>query len=335
MSREERGAVGVSQPSVLVVTLNWNGWKATLNSVESVLRLNYWNLRVLMIDNGSADGSVEHLRSFCGDRVDLLELPENRGYTGGCNEGFKHALAAGVDYVWLLNNDSEVVDKDTLQSLVALAESDPKIGLATPRIAVPGVEKRLTYCGGVCSVNPVIYDETCDPEEARRWAEKYPNAGLALGTAMLVKTSLIRKIGMLDERFFAYFEDIDYSLRSSQAGFRNIVDENHIVRHEEKNRNNNPLEMKPHYWYYWARNEYWFWRKHLGPIGALRRSWWAFDRMMRNLRACRENQDACNAILAGTWHGWINKKGAYRSEFRMPRLLAAVVWRYAMARGEK
>src|ERR1035441_3627616 len=217
--------------------------------------------------------------------------------------------------------------KITLSSLVAPAESDPKIGLVTPRIAVLGEEDRLTYCGGVCSMNPFIYDKTHDPEEARRWAGQYPNAGLVMGTAMLVKSSLIREIGMLDERFFAYFEDNDYSYRSSLAGYRNLVDEDSMVRHPEKSAKLNPSAIKPHWWYYMTRNECRFWRQHLGVSRALRPSWWAFNGMLRHLRRCKGNPDACDAMLAGLWHGWINRSGPYHSEFRMPRPLAAAIWR--------
>jgi len=334
MLHEKIGAVDAVLPSVLVVILNWNGWEETLTSVDSVLRLDYPNLRVLVVDNGSTDGSVLHLRTIRDDRVELLELPENRGYTGGCNEGFKRALAAGTQYVWLLNNDTAIEDKNTLSSLVALAESDPKIGLVTPRTAVLGEENRLTYCGGICSIDPIIYNETNDPEEARRWAREYPNSGMVLGTAMLVKSSLIREIGMLDERFFAYSEDADYSLRSSMAGYRNLVDENSLVMHKEKNRIKNPLAIKPHYWYYVLRNECRFWRKHLGVIRALRPSWWALRRTMMYMGRCKENRDATDAMLAGLWHGWINRGGPYRPEYRMPGLLAAAIRKYALAKAD-
>ena len=67
-------------------------------------------------------------------------------------------------------------------------------------------------------MDPFIIDKTNDPVEARRWARQYPNAGLVMGTALLVKSSVIRAIGMLDDRFFAYSEDCDYSYRSSLQG---------------------------------------------------------------------------------------------------------------------
>jgi GT2 family glycosyltransferase len=320
-------------PSVLVVSLNWNGWQDTLTSVESVLQLNYPNLRVLVIDNGSADGSAAHLRTIQDDRVELLELPENLGYTGGCNEGFKRAMADGFDYVWLLNSDAVVDDKDTLGSLVALAESDPKIGLVTPRIAALGDEDRLTFSGGICVMDPPGWDHTADPEQARRWAQQYPNAGLVLGTALLVRTSMIRKIGMFDDRFFAYFEDNDLSYRSLQAGYRNLVDENSVVRHEEKDAVVDPATIKPHWWYYMTRNECRFWRKHLGVIRALKIWRWDFHKTMLQLRRCGDNRVATDAMLAGLWHGWTNRGGPYRAEYRMPKLLAAAIRRYATATG--
>jgi hypothetical protein len=321
-------------PSVLVVILNWNGWKDTLNSVDSVLRLDYPNMHVLVIDNGSTNESVAHLRTIHDDRVELLEFPENRGFTGGCNEGFRRALVAGTSYVWLLNNDALVENRETLGSLVALAESDPRIGLVSPRIAEPGEDGRLIYCGGICLMDRFMCDKTSDPEEARRWAREYPKAGMVMGTAPLIKSSVIRDIGMMDERLFAYYEDDDYSYRSSLAGYRNVVDENSTVRHAEKNESINPLAIKPHYWYYMIRNECLFWRKHLGMIRALRPSWWAFHRTLRRMYQCREKQEATDAMLAGLWHGWIGRGGPYRPEYRMPLLLAAAIWKYALTKAD-
>ncbi len=175
-----------------------------------------------------------------------------------------------------------------LSSIVAIAESDPRIGLVSPRIAEPSEDCRLTLCGGVCSTDPLFWDYTHDPEEARRWSTQFPKAGFVSGAAMLVKTSLIRKIGMLDEKFFAYYEDHDYSYRSSQAGFRNLWDENSMIRHAEKDAMLDPLAIKPHWWYYVGRNPILLWRKHLGPIRALRSCWWSFHSSLRLVVRCKE-----------------------------------------------
>jgi GT2 family glycosyltransferase len=321
-------------PSVLVVILNWNGWSDTLASVESVLRLDYPDFRVLLIDNGSVDESVAHLRTIQDSRVELLELPENRGFTGGCNEGFKRSLATGAQYVWLVNSDLAIEDNSTLTSLVALAESDPKIGLATPRIAERGEGLHFSFCGGICCIDPPVWDHTSDPEEACRWTREYPHAGLVVGTAMLVRTSLIREIGMLDESFFAYFEDNDYSFRSSQAGYRNVVDRNSVVRHETKDPIATPWSMKPHWCYYTVRNECRFWRKHLGLIRAAKVLRWDLLRTLRRLRLYKNYPEAADATLAGLWHGWTNRGGPYRPEYRMPKLLAAAIMRFCIVKAD-
>jgi len=316
-------------PSVLVVILNWNGWKDSLTSVDSVLRLDYPNLSVLLIDNGSTDGSVAHLRNLQDGRVELLELPENLGFTGGCNVGFNRALAEGTQYVWLFNSDAVAANKSILGSLVALAESDIKIGLVAPRCAEQDEGGRLTFAGGVYSLNPFFCDTTEDPEIARRWAMEYPDAGLVTGTGVLVKTALIREIGLLDDMFFAYFEFSDYSYRCTRAGYKVLADENSIIWHPHKSIQVKPLAIKPHWWYYKARNECLLWKKHLGIIRAFRPSWWTSRRMMVYLFRCREDQNITNAILAGLWHGWTGRGGAYRPEYRMPRPLAAVIRKFA------
>lgn len=318
---------GDSSPLVLIVLLNWKSADDTIRAVESVRGLDYPNSRVMIVDNASGDDSVGRLRQWVDEKVELLESPINTGYTGGCNLGMKRALELEAKYVWLLNNDA-VVAPQTLSSIVTLAETDDTIGLVTPRIAALD-EDRLTFAGGVLSLKDRLYNETHDPVVAAEWSLKYPDSGLVIGTAMLVRTDLIRRIGMLDTGFFAYFEDIDYSARSTQAGFRNVVDSNSTVRHLEKNRNTKPFEIKPHYWYYMARNESRFWRKHLGLVKGMRQAWYSFNGFLRHRNRLTRKPESANAILAGLWDGWLNRGGPYHPEVRMPALPAAVVNAYS------
>ncbi|HEX2918971.1 MAG TPA: glycosyltransferase family 2 protein [Edaphobacter sp.] len=317
-------------PLVLIVLLNWNSADETIAAVRSVRAMDYPNYRVMIVDNASQDDSLKRLRPFVSDDLELLESPVNTGYTGGCNQGMKRALELDVQYVWLLNNDA-VVAPHTLSSLVGLAESDLSIGLITPQIASLD-EDRLTFAGGIISIKDRLYNETHDPAVAREWNSHYPNAGLVIGTAMLIRTEVIRKIGMLDTRFFAYFEDIDYSARSAQAGFRNVVAPDTVVRHLEKNRNTRPFEIKPHYWYYMARNESRFWRKHLGLIGSLRQTWYSFNGFLRHYNRLANNRESRNALLAGLWDGWMDRSGPYHPGVRMPSPIAGLVNLYSRRR---
>ena len=320
---------GAKAPLVLVVLLNWNSYEETRTAIESVQRLDYPNFRVLIVDNGSQDGSAAALKKLTGERVDLLESPINTGYTGGCNLGMERALAMEAQYIWLLNNDA-VVEPRTLSSLVAIAESDERIGLVTPQIAALQ-DDRLYFAGGVISIEAGIFEDTHDPVVAAELRERYPDAGLVIGTAMLVRAEVVRRIGMLDPRFFAYFEDIDYSVRSAKAGFRNVVDPNSVVRHFEKNHNKRPQEIRPHYWYYMARNESRFWRKHLGFLGSLRLAWQSFNRFLRSRNRLSGRAES-DAILAGLWDGWRNRGGPYSPQARMPALPTAVVRFYSRRR---
>lgn len=317
-------------PLVLIVLLNWENAPETVTALASVRGMDYPNFRVLVVDNASRDDSVATLRPLIRDGVELLESPINTGYTGGCNLGMKRALEIDARYVWLLNNDA-IVEPQTLSSIVAMAETDSSIGLVTPRIAALH-EDRLTFSGGVISVKDGLYNETHDPVVAEAWATQYPGSGLVIGTAMLVRADLIRRIGMLDTDFFAYFEDIDYSARSSQAGFRNVVDPNSVVRHEEKNRNTKPFEIKPHYWYYMARNESRFWRKHLGLAGSMRLAWYSFNGFLRHRNRLARKPESANAILAGLWDGWLNRGGPYHQGVRMPVIPAVLVNAYSRRR---
>jgi GT2 family glycosyltransferase len=127
-------------------------------------------------------------------------------------------------------------------------------------------------------------------------------------------------------------ESIDYSARSAAAGFRNVVDANTVVRHFEKNRNTRPLEIRPHYWYYMARNESRFWRKHLGVAASLKLAWHSFNSFLLHWNRLASRQESREAILAGLWDGWRDRGGPYEPGTRMPMLPAAMVKLYSRRR---
>ncbi len=172
--------------SVLIVILNWNSPKETLAAVESVLRMDYTNYRVVVIDNGSTDDSVEVLSKIEDSRVELIASPENLGYTGGCNLAFATALENNNDYVWLLNNDA-VTEVNTLSSLVRVAEGDVTIGLVSPMIASLQRPSVFIYAGGFFNAQVPSFETTRDREQASSWATDHPNNIVLLGTALLVR----------------------------------------------------------------------------------------------------------------------------------------------------
>jgi len=311
-------------PSVLIVVLNWNSYQETLAAVESISAMDYTNCKTVIIDNGSKDNSVEELTKIVDGRTKLIKLPENLGFTGGCNFGLDLALQNGNDYVWLLNNDA-VADANTLTSLVRVAESDKTIGLVSPMIASLQEPSKLLNVGGRYEPEIPEFRSTKDIHKAREWAVICPEKITLMGTALLIRVDMIRQIGPLDHELFAYWEDIDLSLRSIKAGFRNVVDFESIVYHKEKTIDGKYYELKPHYWYYMARNEIRFWKKHANLKSRLKPLWWQYGTQLGYLKHLNADEKSRQAILSGLWHGWLNRTGAYREDVHMPRILGRMV----------
>ncbi len=313
----------VTEPRVLLVILNWNSWEETITATRSAERMNYPNKHILLIDNGSVDGSVARLEPLRSESVDLIARPTNEGFTGGCNLGFEVAVRDGFDYVWLLNNDA-VTESDTLASLVRTAEQHPRIGLVSPRIASLQEPSKQLNLGGLYRPEVPAFESTKDMAKARRWAEQQAKWVMLMGTALLVRVDLIRAIGRLDDALFAYWEDTDYSLRSILAGYENRLDFDSVIYHKEKDAGTEAMTMKPHYWYYMARNEIRFWRKHTKARARLKAFWWTYRFNLRNLYLVRGNSISRQAILAGLWDGWLGRVGPYTAERRMPKAVARI-----------
>jgi len=309
---------------VLIVILNWNSPEETLSAVNSVLEMDYPNYSLLIIDNGSTDHSAEALEQIEDCRIQLIRLPQNMGFTGGCNIGFDIALKENVDYVWLLNSDS-VTEATTLSSLVRTAEEDSRIGLVSPLIASLQRPSIFIYAGGYFDAQTPACRSTRDPQVAVRWASEHRESILLLGTALLIKVKLIQRIGMLDAKLFAYWEDTDYSMRSNKAGFLNVVDMTATIYHSEKFPTDSPQDIRPHFWYYVARNEIRFWKKHAGYFSRLRPLWWTYKLQLKHLRLVQGAETTQQAIFAGIWDGWRNRTGPYSTERRMPRWVMRVL----------
>jgi GT2 family glycosyltransferase len=314
--------------SVAIVILNWNSIDDTLSAVDSVLRMDYPNYRLVVIDNGSTDGSAAELAKIEDDRVSLIRSQENLGFTGGCNLGLDWAIENEADYVWLLNSDS-VTEVSTLSSLVRVAEADHTIGMVSPVIASLQQPSRLIYAGGFYNAQGPSCEMTRDVKVGGKWAAEHSANVLLLGTALLIKVELVCKIGKLDDSFFAYWEDIDFSMRSNKAGFRNAIDFDSTVSHSEKFPTDRPQDIKPHYWYYLARNEIRFWKKHLKFSERPKPLWWAYILQLGHLKLLNGSETSRQAALAGIWDGWLDRRGPYHADRRMPRLVASLIERHS------
>lgn len=209
----------INVPKVTIIVLNYDGLTDTPACLESLALLDYPDYEVIVVDNGSTDGSVAVIRERF-PAVTLLENDENLGYTGGNNAGLKYALAQGADYALLLNNDTEVA-LDLLTRLVEVTEADQLIGIAGPTIYYHEQPDVIWSAGGAIDwgrgkTSMVGLNERDDGQ----FGTTPHSVDFVTGCAMLARRALIEQVGMLDERFFAYYEEAEWCVRATEAGYK-------------------------------------------------------------------------------------------------------------------
>lgn len=247
-------------PKVAILILNWNGKEDTLECLSSLQKVEYPSLRMYVVDNGSKDESLKVLRrSFPpSGRLTYIGLNENRGYAGGNNIGLERALKDGADYVLILNNDT-LVEPDFLDILVRIARENPDAGVLGPKVLCYP-DKHLLYSGGE-HYSLWFNRRTVNIGEADRKGERGPKkVDYAVGCAMFVTRPFVERVGMLDETFFAYFEEVDWCFRGRRAGFDILYVPEAVVYH--KGGVSTGGTFSPIASYYRTRNWIYFMRKH-------------------------------------------------------------------------
>ncbi len=236
-------------PWVDIIVLNWNGLTDTLQCLQSLKRIDYPAYRVVVVDNGSADGSPVFIRKRFPE-VTLMENGENLGFAGGNNIGMRRAFENGADYVLLLNNDTEVAP-DFLRLLVATTESDSRIGVAGPIIYYYEEPRIVWSAGGRLDWRGRTWMMGLNELDTGQFGEDYRHVDFVTGCAMLVKVAVLQQVDMLDERFFAYFEEVEWCVRARRSGFMIVNVPNAKVWHKIPldARENSPLVH-----YYMTRN---------------------------------------------------------------------------------
>jgi GT2 family glycosyltransferase len=264
---------------------------------------------IIVLDNGSTDGSTSVLRNING--FELIESKTNLGFAGGYNLIISKAIERGYDYIWLLNNDSLVEDV-CLEKLVAVAESNPKCALLSPLIKNKQAPHDVQHALSLLNKTRTGVIEISEVTKAQQEQDRHPSRVILWGTALLIRTDAIRKIGFLDERLFAYSEDTDLCLRSLENGYLNRVIFNATVLHESPQH-----PRKPHYYYYTQRNATLMWRKYVSTILLLKLIRWNLQLARKSLASLKNNPETSFAMVLGIWHGWIGKSGAYSPDAKM------------------
>ena len=206
----------MEKPSVTVIVLNWNGKDLTIECLESLKQVNYSNFNILVVDNGSTDGSVELLKEKFPE-VSILVLEKNLGYAAGNNRGFDSLKHDQPEYVIFLNNDT-IVDENFIEPLVKQLLTHKKASQTVPKIYYENDPKLIWYAGGIVNLwTGSIYHlgirQYDGPAYSKTHKTKY-----ATGCCFCMRYEEFKEFGGFDEAFPMYSEDVDLSLWIRAAG---------------------------------------------------------------------------------------------------------------------
>jgi len=238
-----------SSPLVYIVILNWNRAAYTIQCLESIQNLTYKNFKVIICDNGSTDNSLIDIRHWLYDAQDeskqikvieyslsdiktrqlsfdstfshiLIKNGSNLGYAGGNNVGLKYCLALNdFDYVWILNNDT-VVDQDALMHLLHRSTGDSRIGLCGSVILYRH-NPLIIQCIGGAKFNKrfgitTLLGHKMPISELDKVTNYEKNLDYICGASVLVSKKFLEEVGVMDEEFFLYYEEVDWAIRGSE-----------------------------------------------------------------------------------------------------------------------
>jgi GT2 family glycosyltransferase len=217
-----------STTNLAIVVLNWNGISDTLSCIRSI---SGFDSHIIVVDNGSLAAEVDEINKSTSslENVSLILCESNLGFAGGVNIGIKHAIKAGYNYVALLNNDA-VADRNWATELVNALEADPSLSIATG-LLLNESGKNIDSTGEQYSTWGMPF-----PRNRGDRVAAAPESGYvfgATGGATLYRTSLFKEIGLFDESFFAYYEDVDISFRAQLAGHKVYYTNKAIAYHKQ------------------------------------------------------------------------------------------------------
>ncbi len=233
---------------ISIIIVNYNTPLDTKAVVKSLQTINHsgFDYKIIVVDNGSKEPlTFSSVFQQQNPRLEILRSESNLGFSGGNNLGIQHAIDAyDSDYYLLLNSDT-VVDQNFLQELFDLMKKDPKIGLAVSKIyfhkgyeyfadSYTDAQKHhvLWYAGGkVDWTNLLAYHIGID-EVDRGHFDRVTETDFATGCVTLISREVMERVGLLDDRYFLYSEDVDYSLRVKEAGLKVVYCPTSIVYHK-------------------------------------------------------------------------------------------------------
>lgn len=226
-SREEK----LINPKVSVIILNYNNFADTIECLKNVRQIEYDNFDIIVVDNHSTDESVSELKKVVQNDEVLLTAKINQGYAAGNNIGIKYALNSGTDYLCILNNDVEVAP-NFLTLMITKLENHSKIGIAGPKICDFYERDRVQSAGAIVNMNLGRATDLYKGQKSSDISESIIYCDYVGGACLVVRASLIAKVGLIPEEYFLFYEENEWCANFKRNGYQVAALPNATVWHK-------------------------------------------------------------------------------------------------------
>jgi GT2 family glycosyltransferase len=254
-------------PLVITVILNTNRKDDTLECLTSLANSTYPRHKIIVLDNASTDGSVEAIQARF-PIVEIIRLEENKGYAGNNNVGILAAFETNADWVFVLNEDT-VLAPDCIQEMVAAAEEDQSAGIVGPMVYHHNEPDVIQSAGGAFGPYLESFHIAQNEKDIGQFKQPTPVDWIS-GCAIMVRRHVIEDVGILDERFFYYWEETEWCLRAGRNGWKILNVPSAHLWHKGVQRDYRP---GPSVTYYNTRNHFLMLAKHNAPLKVWIHAW--------------------------------------------------------------
>jgi GT2 family glycosyltransferase len=250
----------------LIILVNYNNWKDTLECIDSLKKSGIKDSSMLIVENCSKNDSLQKLRTAEPD-IKIMNTKENLGFTGGNNLGIKYAIENKFKYAILLNNDTIVESANTINLLIDEMEKNEAVTLGTGRIFYFPEKDRIWYDGGkmIKWRGMAIHNNYRKKIEEINLSNQIKYIDFISGCFMCIRLSDISKLGLLNDNFFMYLDDIEYSARAAERNLKLLFIPQVVIFHKAMGEG----ERTPKLVYYSLRNRKILINLHFGIVAKL------------------------------------------------------------------
>ncbi len=242
--------------TIFVITVTWNGIQDTCECLDSLFLQDDVLLNIVVVDNGSTDDAILILRKKY-PQVNVIRSESNLGFAGGFNLGIRYAITLGAEYLLIINNDT--ISNSSMCKNLLLAMENEEVAVTSPVIYYAQDPKRIWSAGGF--IHPLLLEPRNSHNRRRELSDDPKKRTFLSGCCMLIKREVFEKVGLFDERFFVYYEDLDFCLRIAQNKFIMMIVPSAKLLHKVSLSSGG--EFSPNERYYMAYSSCLYFRKHL------------------------------------------------------------------------